>query len=117
MIRLVPLIIQDLSPHLKVCVLNHICQGLLPSNVLYLQVLGIRMLILSGVIGLSTMGGKTGIYLNLDQKGLCWLMLIIMMIVWVLYPQIGASGFVLRGAVGISKAHRWSWRLNFSMTS
>ena len=46
-----------------------------------------------------------------------WLMLIIMMIVWVLYPQIGASGFVLRGAVGISKAHRWSWRLNFSMTS
>ena len=47
MIRLVPLIIQDLSPHLKVCVLNHICQGLLPSNVLYLQVLGIRMQVFS----------------------------------------------------------------------
>ena len=37
------------------------------------------MLTLSGVIGLSTMGGKTGIYLNLDQRGLCWLMLIIML--------------------------------------
>ena len=28
------------------------------------------MLTISGVIGLSTMGGKTGIYLNLDQRGL-----------------------------------------------